>query len=57
MKTRNTTNRYNVPIHPGAMTPAELTRRTIRRICEAAASMATVAATIATLIYLFSIAI
>ena len=50
MKTRNTTNRYNVPIHPGTMTPAELTWRTIRRICEAAASVAIMAATVAVII-------
>ena len=48
MKTRtHHTDPRNIPVHPGAMTPAELTRRTWQRIGQAAAALALVLANIA----------
>ena len=45
MDTRNHhTDPRNIPVHPGAMTPAELTRRTLEAIAKAAAAVITAAA-------------
>ena len=52
MKTRTTTDPRNIPLHPGAMTPAELTRRTWQRIGQAAAA---VSITLAALAYFTAI--
>ena len=44
MKTRTTTDPRHIPVHPGAMTPAELTRRTLEAIAQATAAVIAAAA-------------
>ena len=44
MKTRTTTDPRNIPVNPGAMTQAELTRRTLANIAQAVAVVITAAA-------------
>ena len=45
----------NTPKHPGAMTPAELTKRTLHRIAQAVTAVAVTAVAIAIITALLSI--
>lgn len=44
---------YNRPLYPGAMTPAQLTRRTLRRIRDGIAAAIITAATMTAIITIY----